>query len=132
MTLVPLIWIAGALAAATVVYLVWDVVRQDKGTPRMQEIAAAIREGAFAFLSRQYRTIAVLAVVAALLLAFFAAKPGERVYLAVAFLSGAALSALSGYIGIEGLFILSGAFLLINTVWVRLKLYKETPKTLFR
>ena len=99
MTLVPLIWIAGALAAATVVYLIWDVVRQDKGTPRMQEIAAAIREGAFAFLSRQYRTIAVLAVVAALLLAFFAAKPGERVYLAVAFLSGAALSALSGYIG---------------------------------
>jgi len=39
---------------------------------------------------------------------------------------------LSSYIGIEGLFILSGAFLLINTVWVRLKLYKDTPKRLFR
>lgn len=39
---------------------------------------------------------------------------------------------LSGYIGIEGLFILSGGFLLINTVWVRLKLYKSTAPRLFR
>lgn len=39
---------------------------------------------------------------------------------------------LSGYIGIEGLFIISGAFLLINTVWVRLKLYKKTEPRLFR
>ncbi|WP_195724264.1 MFS transporter [Paenibacillus monticola] len=39
---------------------------------------------------------------------------------------------LSGYIGIEGLFILSGIFLLINTVWVRLKLYKKTEPRLFR
>jgi MFS transporter, DHA1 family, multidrug resistance protein len=39
---------------------------------------------------------------------------------------------LSGFIGIEGLFLLSGGFLLINTVWVRLKLYKETNLRLFR
>ncbi|ETT30195.1 MULTISPECIES: MFS transporter [unclassified Paenibacillus] len=39
---------------------------------------------------------------------------------------------LSGYIGIEGLFIVSGAFLLINTVWVRIKLYKKTEPRLFR
>ncbi|KUP22043.1 MFS transporter [Paenibacillus sp. DMB5] len=39
---------------------------------------------------------------------------------------------LSGYIGIEGLFIISGAFLLINTVWVRLKLYKPGRHQLFR
>lgn len=39
---------------------------------------------------------------------------------------------LSGYIGIEGLFIISGAFLLINTVWVRIKLYKKTEPRLFR
>lgn len=39
---------------------------------------------------------------------------------------------LSGYIGIEGLFIISGCFLLINTVWVRLKLYKNTEPRLFR
>jgi MFS family permease len=39
---------------------------------------------------------------------------------------------LSGYIGIEGLFIISGSLLLLNTVWVRLKLYKATPPRLFR
>ncbi|WP_310832616.1 MFS transporter [Paenibacillus pedocola] len=39
---------------------------------------------------------------------------------------------LSGYIGIEGLFIISGGFLLINTVWVRLKLYKPTRHHWFR
>ncbi|WNS46186.1 MFS transporter [Paenibacillus sp. MMS20-IR301] len=39
---------------------------------------------------------------------------------------------LAGYTGIEGLFIISGAFLLINTVWVRLKLYKPTELRLFR
>ncbi|MDQ0195670.1 MFS transporter [Paenibacillus wynnii] len=39
---------------------------------------------------------------------------------------------LSGYIGIEGLFIISGVLLLINTIWVRLKLYKETTRRSFR
>ncbi|WP_379153817.1 MFS transporter [Paenibacillus sp. sgz5001063] len=39
---------------------------------------------------------------------------------------------LSGYIGIEGLFLISGGFLLVNTVWVRLKLYKGSPPRLFR
>ncbi|WHY21273.1 MFS transporter [Paenibacillus sp. G2S3] len=39
---------------------------------------------------------------------------------------------LSGYIGIEGLFIISGSLLLLNTVWVRVKLYKATPPRLFR
>ncbi len=39
---------------------------------------------------------------------------------------------LSGYIGIEGLFIISGGFLLINTVWVRFKLYKPGRHQLFR
>ncbi|WP_339316041.1 MFS transporter [Paenibacillus sp. FSL R10-2734] len=39
---------------------------------------------------------------------------------------------LSGYIGIEGLFIISGSLLLVNTIWVRLKLYKATPPRSFR
>ncbi|MNH99193.1 Tetracycline resistance protein, class B [compost metagenome] len=39
---------------------------------------------------------------------------------------------LSGFIGIEGLFLISGGFLLVNTVWVRLKLYKGAAPRLFR
>jgi len=96
--LVPAIWISGALAFLTVIYLILEVVRQDKGTAKMQEIAGAIREGALAFLSRQYRTIAILAAVAAVALAF-TAKKGDGVYVAIAFVSGAALSAISGFIG---------------------------------
>ena len=98
MNLVPAIWISGALAFLTVIYLILEVVRQDKGTAKMQEIAGAIREGALAFLSRQYRTIAILAAVAAVALAF-TAKKGDGVYVAIAFVSGAALSAISGFIG---------------------------------
>ena len=98
MNLVPAIWISGALAFLTVIYLIIEVVRQDKGTAKMQEIAGAIREGALAFLSRQYRTIAILAVVAAVALAF-TAKKGDGIYVAIAFVSGAALSAISGFIG---------------------------------
>jgi K(+)-stimulated pyrophosphate-energized sodium pump len=96
--LVPVIWISGVLAFATVAYLIAEVVRQDKGTAKMQEIAAAIKEGALAFLSRQYRTIAVLSVVAAAALAF-TSKSGSGFYVAIAFVSGAVLSALSGFIG---------------------------------
>ncbi len=99
MSLVPVIWIAGALAFITVVYLIADVMRQDKGTAKMQEIAAAIKEGALAFLSRQYRTIFILAIVAAAALAWANASRGEAFYVAVAFLSGAVLSAASGFIG---------------------------------
>ena len=98
MNLVPLIWIGGGLAFVAVAYLIYDVVRQDKGTPQMQEIAAAIREGAMAFLSRQYKTIGVLAILAAAALAL-SAKKGDGLYVAIAFVSGAVLSALSGYIG---------------------------------
>ncbi len=53
--------------------------------------------------------------------------------LALGNMTGALLGGvLSGYIGIEGLFIVSGGLLLLNTVWVRFKLYRETPLRLFR
>ena len=45
-----------------------DVLGRDTGTPEMQEIASTIVEGASAFLRRQYRTIAVLAAVSAVLI----------------------------------------------------------------
>ena len=60
--LVPLSGIVAVIAAAM---LARDVLGRPKGTPEMQEVAAAIYEGAMAFLNRQYRTIAMLSVVAA-------------------------------------------------------------------
>ncbi|RLI18722.1 hypothetical protein DRO54_09770, partial [Candidatus Bathyarchaeota archaeon] len=48
--------ITGALGMVVVAYLAWSVRREDSGTPRMREIAEYIREGANAFLKRQYST----------------------------------------------------------------------------
>jgi K(+)-stimulated pyrophosphate-energized sodium pump len=88
--------ISGFLALAVAAYLIMEVTRQETGTPEMQEIAAAIKEGALAFLNRQYKTIGILAVIVAAIL-LVTSKEGW--YTAVAFICGAFASALSGYIG---------------------------------
>ena len=59
--------VAGVLTVAFAVYLARDVLSRDTGTKEMQDVAAAIVEGATAFLRRQYRTIAALALVTAVL-----------------------------------------------------------------
>jgi K(+)-stimulated pyrophosphate-energized sodium pump len=70
------------------------VLKQDAGSPRMQEISAAVREGANAFLNRQYKTVAMVGVVVFALLFFVLGK-----WVAVGFALGAIGSALAGYVG---------------------------------
>lgn len=80
-----------------------QVIGSDRGTPAMQEIAGAIKEGAEAFLKRQYSTIYLFAVVVALLLFFFYLGTGKGFPLAtktiIAFLAGAICSGLAGFSG---------------------------------
>ena len=88
-----------------------DVLRRDTGTDRMREIAAAIQQGARAFLRRQYRTIALIAGILAVVFAgaIYAQRAATGASDAVqlglktagAFALGAAFSALSGYIGMQ-------------------------------
>ena len=72
------------------------VLRADPGSARMQEIAAAIQEGAQAYLNRQYRTIAVVGIIIFALTFLFLSLSA-----AIGFLIGAVLSALAGYIGMN-------------------------------
>jgi K(+)-stimulated pyrophosphate-energized sodium pump len=112
-TLQWLVPIAGVAAVLFALYLARDVLSRDKGPQAMQDVGAIIREGADAFIKRQYTTIAALAVVAAVIIGIVIALvetpetadvPGLAglpigVLTAFAFLVGAACSMASGIIG---------------------------------
>jgi K(+)-stimulated pyrophosphate-energized sodium pump len=101
MPTVPIV--AGLFAIVFALYLAWDVLRRDTGTPAMQEVGDMIFEGATAFLRRQYQTIGMISIVAAVLvglvLGLITGSTDLGWKTSVAFLVGAAASALSGLIG---------------------------------
>src|SRR4051812_29737190 len=97
--------IVGVIAAIAVVSLVIAVVlrRQvlaaSEGTEKMQDIAQAVQEGASAYLSRQFRTLAVFAVVVCALLFLLPGDSGVKLGRSAFFLVGAVFSATIGYLG---------------------------------
>src|SRR3990170_2065712 len=94
--------IAGLVALGTAAYLTRIVLRLPRGDEKMQKIERAIQEGARAFMRRQYRTIALIAAVVAVVFAVaigLARSPEDGLRTAIAFSLGSALSAASGYIG---------------------------------
>ncbi len=86
----------GALALIYGLYAIRSVLAFSTGTEKMQEIAAAIQEGANAYLNRQYTAIAVAGVVIGILLGFLLGIP-----VALGFFIGAILSGAAGYIGMN-------------------------------
>ncbi len=96
-----LLAVGGALVALVyAVILIFNVRSQNAGTPKMQEISGAVREGANAFLSREYKVIAPVAVIVAVAIYLFIDIPlGTGGSTAIGFVVGAALSAFAGYVG---------------------------------
>jgi K(+)-stimulated pyrophosphate-energized sodium pump len=93
------LWVIVLCGALSIVYAIWataSVMKADAGNPRMQEIAAAVAEGAQAYLKRQYMTIAMVGVVIFALLAYFLGT-----LVAIGFLVGAILSGAAGFIGMN-------------------------------
>lgn len=97
------LWIVPVCGVLALVYAYFRsnwISRQDAGTPRMQEIASFIREGAMAFLSREYRVLAIFVVVVAVLLGVANMATGQSL-VALSFIVGALCSGLAGFFGMR-------------------------------
>jgi K(+)-stimulated pyrophosphate-energized sodium pump len=93
------LWLIVLCGALSIVYAVWairSVLAADAGSARMQEISAAVREGAQAYLKRQYTTIGAVGIVIFLLVGWLLGW-----LVAIGFLVGAVLSGLAGFIGMN-------------------------------
>ncbi len=88
--------IAGIIGLIFAGYLVTYILKLDPGTEKMKAIASAIQEGAMAYLNRQYKTIAIIAILLAILLAI-----AINIYTAIGFILGAVMSASAGYLGMN-------------------------------
>ncbi len=98
-TIAYLMPLAAVIALVYAAYLFFSIKKKDEGTEKMREISAAIREGAHAYLKRQY--VGVIIVFAVVAVAMFAIAPSglPRFFAPLAFISGGLFSGLAGYVG---------------------------------
>ena len=106
LTLVAVVGVIALIALVMAMIFRREVLAANDGTPKMQEIARGVQEGASAYLGRQFRTLSVFAVAAFFLLLLLPVHASEdfssltlRICRSVAFLAGAVFSALIGYLG---------------------------------
>jgi len=96
MTALWLIVLCGVLSIVYAIWAVSSVMKADAGNARMQEIAGAVKEGASAYLKRQYTTIGIVGIVLFLVVGYFLGW-----LVAVGFAIGAVLSGAAGFIGMN-------------------------------
>ena len=93
------LWVIIACGLLAIVYGIWatmSVMQADAGSAKMQEIAAAVREGAQAYLKRQYTTIGIVGVVIFVIVGYLLGW-----LVAIGFAIGAVLSGAAGFIGMN-------------------------------
>ena len=102
---VPLVWwiapITSLLALGFAVYFYKKMMEAPEGTEKMIEIAQYVREGAYAYLLRQYSVVAMVFVVLLAIFAFLAYKGVQNPFVPVAFLTGGFFSGLCGFLGMK-------------------------------
>ncbi len=129
-----LLWLVLATAAVALAYGAWlgaRVLRRSPGTAAMQEVAAAIQEGASAYLNRQFRTmslfIALITVALFVLYRPIYANPALAAGIAVAFLMGCLASYGAGYVGMH--LAVRGN---VRTAYAATRSFPEALETAFR
>jgi K(+)-stimulated pyrophosphate-energized sodium pump len=102
--MVSLFWLVPVLSVSALV-LAWlltvNILKKDEGTDRMKEIAAAVREGASAYLNRQYKTVGLFFAGVFVILLGLAFSGNVTFFEPFAFLTGGFCSALAGFIGMK-------------------------------
>ena len=97
-------WLVPASSAIALLFA-WlfyrGMMKNSEGTPRMAQIAGFVREGAMAYLRRQYRVVLIVFVVLAVLLTALAYMGVQNPFVPVAFLTGGFFSGLCGYLGMK-------------------------------
>jgi len=99
-----LMWLAplGAIMALSfATYLALIILRKERGTQKMQEIANAVKEGARAYLKQQYLVVSIFFVLMFFILLMLSIKGYLVIFVPFAFLSGGFFSGLAGYIGMS-------------------------------
>lgn len=102
---IPTLWYivpVAALIALVCAYLFFrSMMRMPEGTPRMREIAQYVKEGAFAYLGRQYKTVSIVFAILFVIFVALAFLGIQNPFVPIAFLTGGFFSGLCGFLGMK-------------------------------
>lgn len=102
---IPYYWylVPGSALVALIMalYFFKKMMKKEEGTPRMREIAQYVREGSFAYLSRQYKTVSVVFIILFFVFVGLAVIGVQNPFVPLAFLTGGVFSGLCGFLGMK-------------------------------
>jgi len=97
--LLTVAFISGVISILFAIYLYYHVNKQSSGNRKMKEISEAIREGAIAYLKREYKTLSIFVVIMSIILFFALGEKGLNT--ALAYIVGSICSGFAGYLGMD-------------------------------